>query len=497
MKRYTFLLFCILAWACASVKAPEGGPRDRTRPILKSSSPQQHETLFSKKSIILEFNEEVEENNPKKLFLSPITILTTKDLGKKLELKPDSGWKANTTYVLQLRNKIKDKTEGNLGPDTSLIFSTGQWLDKEELNFQIKSLNGSNLETQTTIIMQDSVGRKFQVISDSTGIAIMKGLGKGKYRIQSFIDRNENYNFEEDEKFLFDGTCMVPDSSRKEVYLLPNSFKPVKLFKQRKGDTLVVEASTYIKPDPIWDNITVGKSTQNTIYRLFPIKNAFIHSYTDSLGNCYTDTINMQQIDSLRSLPTINFEKKYTIEPEGRKWEVNLESNYSLAQVPDSIWYTQDSIWQKVENFSTTRKGVKMNFINLRSGWMKLRFDKVMLFDGTVLAKDSFQIQKQDLNPPGIISGKIETNEKNPVIVQLINVKTKEAIRTTIGKEFKFLIIPGTYRIQVFADWNRDGQYTGGNKEARRTAEPLYVHPQLVELKPGWDLENIQIKTWF
>ena len=34
--------------------------------------------------------------------------------------------------------------------------------------------------------------------------------------------------------------------------------------------------------------------------------------------------------------------------------------------------------------------------------------------------------------------------------------------------------------------------YTGGNKEALRKAEPLYIFPEILELKPGWDLENIK-----
>jgi len=82
------------------------------------------------------------------------------------------------------------------------------------------------------------------------------------------------------------------------------------------------------------------------------------------------------------------------------------------------------------------------------------------------------------------------------VIVQLFDQK-KELIAKSLGDRFNFNVRPGKYFFQMFNDQDKDGYYTGGNKEARRKAEPLFIYPEPVELKLGWDLEKISIDPGF
>jgi hypothetical protein len=141
-KTNRLLLGCIglIVAACASVKAPEGGPKDTTKPELLSSIPASGTKNFGGKTIVLELSEDVSEDNPKHFFLSPITPITVTETGKRIKITPDSGLKPNTTYTLSLARKIKDVREGNHLKDTSLVFSTGNNIDSLSLSVTLLTL---------------------------------------------------------------------------------------------------------------------------------------------------------------------------------------------------------------------------------------------------------------------------------------------------------------------------------------------------------------------
>jgi hypothetical protein len=108
---------------------------------------------------------------------------------------------------------------------------------------------------------------------------------------------------------------------------------------------------------------------------------------------------------------------------------------------------------------------------------------------------DSIDIAASDLDQAGNIGGTIESGKEN-IRAELLNA-AKEILGTAGKGNFQWQVKPGQYTIQIYRDLNGDGRYTGGNKEARRKAEPLYMFPDLIELKPGWDLENIRVKPEF
>jgi hypothetical protein len=129
LKIFLLSLAGLLLYGCASVQAPEGGPRDTTAPKLVAIFPLSGTTNFKGKNLVLEFNEDVSEDNTKIQFLSPLTPLTITPGTRRLKISPDSGWQPNTTYVMKLLKKIKDDREGNNMKDTTILFSTGGVID--------------------------------------------------------------------------------------------------------------------------------------------------------------------------------------------------------------------------------------------------------------------------------------------------------------------------------------------------------------------------------
>jgi hypothetical protein len=143
--RKTILFLCLLVITlvfqqCASVQSPQGGPKDSDTPCLLSSKPNNGETEFKGKSILLEYSEDVLENEGKQPFLSPLTRVSVVSIGRKIKITPDSGWKKNQTYELRLSKKVKDEHEGNPSTDSTILFSTGNQISKNKI--QIFSPNG-------------------------------------------------------------------------------------------------------------------------------------------------------------------------------------------------------------------------------------------------------------------------------------------------------------------------------------------------------------------
>lgn len=486
-----FVMVCFFLVQCASVKGPDGGPKDRIKPKLLSSKPASNQTSFKEKSIILEYSEDVSEAQTKIPFLSPLTPITVVATGKRIRISPDSGWKENTTYHLNLMGKIKDDHEGNLASDTSILFSTGTSLDSQKIDIQI--LNVYQQSAKGTWISRFE--RKNEPViwgkSDSLKPMIVKGLSKKKYEITLFQDKNENQQYEEEDGLLFVDSVDMANTSSLKAQALPQRFKRPKPFVLRKKDTLSIETDLPIYPDPNWKKWIVGQSSDRKTHWLYPIRKDLIFTYADSLNSCYEDSLNLSRIDSTRSLSPPDFKQEVKISKAGKILNINWTYTWTLVHKPDSVSFTQDSIWKKAE-LKGNQNQIGIQAGNLKAGLLKVRFDSLVFHNGNVIYKDSINLSPKDFDPPGLVSGQVESTYKNPVVELISTDKTN--INRSLGKTFRFLVKPGKYTVQVFDDQDQNGAYTGGNKKARQKAEPLYQLPQGIELKPGWDLENIQIR---
>jgi uncharacterized protein (DUF2141 family) len=379
--------------------------------------------------------------------------------------------------------------------DTTIVFSTGAAIDSLKTSFTILDKSGKVNQQKFTALLNKEQKVVFSSTTDSLRPLEIKGLSPGKYNLEVFNDKNENYKYEEDEGSLFFDSVRVDSNIIMSITPLPQKYKPTKLFKQRKGDTVVVEASQWIFPNGQFKNNIIAENDEHTQFWLFPVTESYLHSFTDSLQNCYQDTIDLVRIDTGRSLDLIPLKKTISLEKEGKLMSLKMKWNWAIYRYPDSLFVTQDTVWKQIP-FTTSKNGINISFIDLKPGKLKMRFDTVTFYNLSGFKKDSIEVSKSDMEAKGIVSGTVENSGNHNIVVELINSKKEIEARST-GKKFNYLLRPGKYSFQVFADMDKDGFFTGGNKEARRKAEPLYVHPEPVELKVGWDLENIELKPGF
>lgn len=497
LKNNQILIIClfIASLGCASVKSPEGGPRDTQRPNLVKSTPTSQSTSFLESTISLEFSENVSEYNTKTQFLSPITPTTSITSGKKFRIKADSGFKLNTTYTLNLSKKIKDDHEGNLLKDTTLLFSTGDKIDSATLQVQINDLTGNPSSGSFTGTAKSENGTVFWSKTDSLKTLKIPGLKEGIYEVEIFQDKNENLKYDQDDGRIFFENLKTKNE-KYNIRLLPQKSNPIKTFWLRKGDTCVLETDDRIIPDPELNSKIIGQNKDKTVFWLYPIKKTTLFSYSDSIRNCYNDTLKLENIDSTRSLKQIVIENGYECTQLRKETEIKWFSNWAIFRFPDSLEYSQDSIWQKTLVISDNPYGFRFNGQNLKAGVLKIRFDSLVLYNKKKINGDTLQLGKNDFEPPGNITGKLDSVEGKRTVLEIIDAK-KNVVASGSNKTFSFFLKPGKYRIQVFEDLDGDGMYSGGNLRARRKAEPLYYYPSILDLKPGWDLENIRIKVEF
>jgi hypothetical protein len=495
MKSYNLVLFLCFFWSCASVKAPDGGPKDSTPPKLVSSLPTNGALNFKEKSLQLFFNEDVSEDNNKIQFLSPKTSCTAIPGSKRLKITPDSGFIPNTTYVLNLKGKIKDDKEGNKLRDTTLVFSTGPTLDSLFIDAQIENLDRKPISNKVLFLLTNGKKTVFTAITDSAKNFKLSGLAPDKYEGQIFQDRNENYEYEEEDGPLWIDSLKLDSSLSISCRLLPQKYKPVKTFKQRKGDTCVVESSAWIKPEKAFQDLTISENKEKTLFWLYPFKKDLIYHYHDSLGNKYLDTLSIASLDTGRTLSPIQEEKKISIQKTGKQLEIKTIWNWKIFGYPGKLEYTQDSIWNDCP-IEKLPFGYSFKLPVFKPGKLKWKIDSIILGNKAVYKFDSTQITKDDLESPGMIAGDVNYTGNEPIILELIDSK-KEVLGFSNKKKFMFHVKPGKYKVQIFLDKDGNGMYTGGNKKAQRKAEPLFINPDLIELKPGWDLENIKIDPGF
>ncbi len=494
LKALLILAVCLCLGACASVRAPEGGPKDKTPPRLLKTSPKNEEANLKQEDLLLDFSEGVQEDNPKVPFLSPVTQVTTTVTGRRIRIRADSGLKPNTTYTLNLSGKIKDEREGNPLADTLITFSTGNQRDTLTFLWSARDNEGKKPKTRYTAILKRQNGQRYFGQADTGKANIIRGLPSERFQIEVFADRNENLRYEDEDGPLFFDTLNPEITRNLTIQPLPHRSKKITLFKLRQHDTCQIESSQPIVIYGQFKDYAMAHDPTRTLFKLYPLRNPFILEYADSLGTCYEDTLIPAKTDTTRSLTPVGLKQERKIGRKGKDLQIQYRWNGKITRFPERFSWTWDSVWTTRPCYRTENEDAYTFTIRvpeLKTGKLRLKFDSLRAQSGKYFLRDSALTGTPETDAEGSITGTVEGNWQNP-IVELLD-ETLSLAGLARGQTFSFTVRPGKYSIQVFDDLNRDGRYTGGNKAEKRKAEPLLLYRGPAELRPGWDLENIRI----
>ena len=117
---------------CASVAAPQGGPKDSLPPKVVAMTPAYGTTNFKGKRIYIEFDEYVQlKDQQKEFYTSPFMkkkpSVVLRGRGVQIDLQEDLD--SNRTYALNFGSSVCDNNEAIPYTGLRYVFSTGDHID--------------------------------------------------------------------------------------------------------------------------------------------------------------------------------------------------------------------------------------------------------------------------------------------------------------------------------------------------------------------------------
>lgn len=124
---WVFLLCAALLWCCAAEKPPTGGLVDTEGPsLVQVSPPSGTGDLDLDQTIEVTFNERVDPVSvPGSVVFTPEVNFITRVRGRRVRIRPEEQFQVGRTYVLTLQRGIRDYQKNNLPRSYQLVFSTG------------------------------------------------------------------------------------------------------------------------------------------------------------------------------------------------------------------------------------------------------------------------------------------------------------------------------------------------------------------------------------
>jgi len=216
MKIKTGLLFLLISallvvgvlgpMGCANIVAPLGGPKDTIPPVLVSAIPKDSMKKFTGNKIILNFNEYIDGKDIRtELLVSPVPkvdpIVDTKLRTVTVRLKDTL--QESTTYALYFNKGIKDFNEDNILRNFTYVFSTGDTIDKGELDGTMIVANtgrpDSTLVAMLHVKFDDSAVVKdrprYIAKCDTLGHFHFRFLKPGKYALYGMKDEGGSHKY--------------------------------------------------------------------------------------------------------------------------------------------------------------------------------------------------------------------------------------------------------------------------------------------------------------
>lgn len=536
---------------CASISSPTGGPKDTLNPELVVLYPKNGSLNYKEGLIRMEFNEAVVlKNLQSQLIITPRTDVPYKTKVNKnvVELKFDEPLKDSTTYTLNFREGIVDLTEGNVGKDLYLAFSTGSYLDSLKVTGSVQAALSSKLVEGATValynindtarVMRDKP--MYFTKTDKTGTFELRNLKKGKYLLYAFADKNNNLTLQtksESYGFLPDTLQLTSsvDSLQLNIFSA-NADKPLVSNARPAGRYFEI---TFNKAMLEYTLLATGEAAVQSNFiedkkkiRIYPM--AIQDSLqvrimaVDSLQQTLNDTLFIRFEESKR--PKAPFTA--TILPkqgsqQTRNAKVELQFSKPVATMnTDSVRFQYDSLtwemllpqdveWNDKRDKLTIRKALTPPKRNapvantttdaqtLARGGVAATEQGVELIipKGRIFSVDSDTLDYQSINykfatesQTGTISGTVATSANN-FIVQLLRANNQELVtQLSNARQYLFRFVePGEYLIRIVVDENNNGRWDPGNIHKLSAPEQVYYYPEPITIKANWEIQNTSI----
>jgi uncharacterized protein (DUF2141 family) len=517
----------LILHSCANIAAPKGGPKDEKKPKVVRTFPINNSTKFRGKRVMYVFNEWIDENKLKEqLIITPRLENYETSINKNtLTIKFDTaGLKKNTTYYINLREGIKDLTEGNKTDSTTLVFSTGEYLDSIELKGNVKKALENTVEINNTVNLYEVTDTfdlvkstaVYQTKTELNGNFNITNIKPGKYFVYAFKDENNNGKFEPNKEYIaYESKEIDLNNSLSSIYLnlvkedheetkikfiekkkknvneleFNKEIKELKI-KQLKGNGMLIFPYINGKKVKLYPNEINNDSTIIEIESKDELNNigkdtvGLVFNYTDTSRTTFSTTPSnsselepKKEIEIQLSRPYKNFNKNISLKL-GRT-EFKNEEILKIASIVEDKQFGRITLIPKNEWNDTIKITIYPTSFEPVSGY----------FIDTIKLK---YIPKS-IEKYGSIGGKIECNS-NKLIIELTS-KEGKIIKQIFGeKNFLFnYLTDGEYKIRVIEDINENKKWDQGDYRTRTLLEPIHHYPDVIKLKSSWEILDVKL----
>lgn len=547
-----FLILTLLLAGCAKIVTPVGGPKDTTPPKIVKESPANHTTMFNNKSIKITFDEFVVLNNPNQTVIVSPPLKENPELsisGKSVIIKLPDSLKSNTTYSIALSETIKDFTEGNSLPIYTYAFSTGNYIDSFMLSGTLKNAVSLDASKNVYVFLYDqdidslpmSVRPTYLTKTNVNGNFTFNNVKPGQYKIFALDDINNNLIYDLPNESIAFLSSPVETWSKPVADTLNESQKNDRN-QQTNAEKHEIKLALFTERD---SNQVLSKyiNTTENLY-VFPYKTDFKSfsarhlsgkelNYFQLISNSqdsvywylkealidtayYEFTVDGHFIDTVKLVPF-----KKNLKGMGRRkakeksaLSVSLSNKETIYQpltlnfsYPVKPGQFEITIYKLLKSGNDTIvKTVQIPDSFVRSIPIDYNFEEklpysVFIRDSVIwgyngLTNDTIQARfttKTEKDFGNLLINYSIADPSCQYIVYLQNSKgntiQQNIISTNQSISYAHLN-PGSYKIKVIKDRNKNGRWDTGNYKEKFQPEEIFFFDKPINIRGYWDIEE-------
>jgi len=205
----------ILIFGCAKMNTPAGGPKDKQKPVILKSFPDNGTTNFRDNEIIITFDEFVVLDKISEKFMVSPPMRKLPEIfirGKNIHIRFENELRDSTTYTFYFQDAIRDLNEGNPINNYQFVFSTGPFIDSLSVTGNVYTALNLDPPENTLVLLYNQLEDSMVVSqlpayitrTESNGEFRIDNVHTGTYRLYALVDvdNSKNYN-SRDEMFAF------------------------------------------------------------------------------------------------------------------------------------------------------------------------------------------------------------------------------------------------------------------------------------------------------
>lgn len=525
---YYLMIIVGVIYGCASMRTPEGGPRDTTPPKPLKMEPKNMTTNFAGDKVTIEFDEYFKLDNEFKEFsISPEQEKPPllKKRQKKLEITFQDSLEKNTTYTLNFGKAISDVNESNVLKNFTYVFSTGPKLDSLSIGGKVTNTQTGKPEYDATVFIipldRDSIfGNKKASIytsTDSSGNFKLNNLREDTYKIYAIKESGGDkiYQQSTDEvAFIKEPIVLKKNVDTLKLGLfkeLSPSFRIVDRKFNTDGSMTFAFNQQLIKPEI--SIISPNSINENKIVRFS--KNS--DSVKLWLKDLSFDSVKIAIKSDGKALDTVTFnrDKKETYTRAIQLTDNSINGkinpyipyqfflNFPLAEIdPTKIKLLEDSVART--NFTIEKDSSDVLAYRFNYPWKNKSTYIITYGDnaftelfGTKNKETKRTITPESKDEYATLKIKVDVPEPNKsYILELLNDK-KVVIRRDIITQKDTISYTnykaGIYFARIVYDANKNGKWDTGNIKEQTQPEKIWYDTKEYSMKANWDREEILI----